>query len=67
VRNVVTSLNPYIGYEFAARLAREALETGKSIRELFLVGGILTEEELNRILDSYKVTHPGRVYSVVDP
>ena len=56
---IITALNPHLGYEAAARIAREALETGKSVRELCLSHGVLTKEELDIILDPYEMTHPG--------
>ena len=43
---IITAVNPHIGYEVASRIAREAIETGKSVRELCLEHGVLTEEEL---------------------
>jgi len=56
---IITAVNPHLGYEAAARIAREALETGKSVRELCLSHGVLTKEELDIILDPYEMTHPG--------
>lgn len=56
---IITALNPHLGYEVAARLAREAILTGRSVRELCLRDGVLSEEELNEILDPYEMTHPG--------
>ncbi|RBW68062.1 aspartate ammonia-lyase [Bacillus taeanensis] len=56
---VITALNPHIGYEQSAQLAREAITSGKSVRELCLASNILSNEELNIILDSYEMTHPG--------
>ncbi|WP_264988710.1 aspartate ammonia-lyase [Lysinibacillus piscis] len=56
---VLTAVNPHIGYEVAARLAREAILTGRSIRELCLESGVLTTEQLDLILDPYEMTHPG--------
>ncbi|MEB3055590.1 aspartate ammonia-lyase [Bacillus pseudomycoides] len=55
---IITAVNPHIGYETASRIAREAIETGKSVRELCLEQGVLTEEELDIILDPYEMTHP---------
>jgi aspartate ammonia-lyase len=56
---VLTAVNPHIGYETAARLAREAIVSGRSIRELCIEEGVLTKEELELILDPYEMTHPG--------
>jgi len=56
---VITAVNPYLGYEMAARIAREAITTGKSVRELCLTYNALTEDELNLILDPFEMTKPG--------
>ncbi len=56
---VITAINPHLGYDAAARIAREAILTGASVRELCLKYDVLTEEELNLILDPYEMTHPG--------
>lgn len=55
---MVTSLNPYIGYEKAAALAKEAFKTGKTIRELCREQNILPEEELAKALDPWSMTEP---------
>jgi aspartate ammonia-lyase len=56
---VVTAINPHVGYETAARIAREAILSGKPVRELILRDRILSEERLNEILDPYQMTRPG--------
>lgn len=56
---IITAVNPHLGYEVAARIAREAILTGKPVRELCLQHNVLTEEELDLILDPYEMTHPG--------
>lgn len=56
---LLTAVNPHLGYEVAARIAREAILTGKSIRELCLQYDVLTEEELDIILNPYEMTKPG--------
>lgn len=55
----ITAVNPHIGYETAANIAREAILTGRSIRELCIEKGVLTKEQLDLILDPYEMTHPG--------
>jgi fumarate hydratase class II len=57
--SMVTGLNPYIGYQQAAALAKEAFATGKTIRELCREKGILPEEQLNQALDPWRMTRPG--------
>jgi fumarate hydratase class II len=56
--SMVTSLNPYIGYEKAAALAKEAFRTGKTIRELCQEQKILPEDELAKALDPWRMTEP---------
>lgn len=48
---LVTKLVPLIGYDKAAALAREAWETGTSVREIALKRNILAEEELNKLFE----------------
>ncbi len=56
--SMVTSLNPHIGYEKAAKLAKEAFKTGKTIRELCTEQQILDLETLNAALDPMSMTEP---------
>lgn len=56
--SMVTSLNPLIGYEKAAALAKEAFKTGKTIRELCREQKILPEDQLNQALDPWRMTQP---------
>ena len=56
---VITAICPYVGYQKAADIAKSALQTGSSIRELILKEHLLTEEELNKILDPVNMTEPG--------
>jgi len=56
--SMVTSLNPLIGYEKAAQLAKEAFASGKTIRELCREQGVLPEEILKEALDPMRMTEP---------
>jgi aspartate ammonia-lyase len=56
---VITAINPHVGYETAARIAREANVTGKPVRELILRDKVLTKEQLDAILDPFEMTKPG--------
>jgi aspartate ammonia-lyase len=56
----VTALNPVIGYDKATELAAEALETGEGIIELVREKKILTDEELDEILNPKTLTGQGR-------
>jgi fumarate hydratase class II len=53
---MVTALNPYIGYDKAAEIAREAYRTKRSLREVILEKKIMSEEKLNEVLDPYSMT-----------
>ena len=54
---LVTALNPFIGYEASNMIAKEALETGGSVYELVLQKGLLSKEELERILAPENMIH----------
>jgi fumarate hydratase class II len=56
--SMCTSLNPLIGYEKAAELAKTAFKSGKTIRELCLETEILSEEQLKEALDPLRMTEP---------
>ena len=56
---VVTAINPHVGYETAARLAKQAIDTGRPIRDVVLESGALTAAELDVILNPYNMTSPG--------
>jgi fumarate hydratase class II len=56
--SMVTSLNPYIGYEKAAKLTKEAFASGKTIRELCIEQKILDAELLKQALDPFSMTEP---------
>lgn len=56
---VITALSPHVGYQKAADIAKKALNTGESVRSLILGEKLLTEEELDRILDPVQMTEPG--------
>jgi len=55
---LATALNPVIGYDEAAKLAKESIRTGRSIRQLARARGV-SERELNKVLDLGKMTRPG--------
>ncbi len=48
---LVTALNPHIGYLNAAAVAKESLETGKSLRQIVLEKGLMNEAELAQVLN----------------
>ncbi|MEV7184751.1 class II fumarate hydratase [Kitasatospora sp. NPDC093102] len=61
--SVVTPLNRYIGYEEAAKVAKQALAERKTIRQVvvergYVEQGRLTEEQLDEALDVLRMTRP---------
>jgi aspartate ammonia-lyase len=58
---LATALNPYIGYENATWVAREAIKTGRTVSELVLERGFLKQEELDEILRPEVLTQPHRM------
>jgi fumarate hydratase, class II len=55
---LATAFAPVIGYDEAAKMAKEALRSGRTIRELARERGF-SDEELDRIMDPAKMTEPG--------
>jgi fumarate hydratase class II len=55
---LATALNPVIGYDEAAKIAKESIRTGKSIRELARAKGV-SDAQLDKVLDLGKMTKPG--------
>ncbi|AKH97576.1 class II fumarate hydratase [Halanaeroarchaeum sulfurireducens] len=53
---LATALNPTIGYDKASEVAKEALKKGKTIREVVVEKGYLTEEEADEVVDPEKMT-----------
>ncbi|MCC9607530.1 class II fumarate hydratase [Blastopirellula sp. JC732] len=56
--SMCTSLNPLIGYDKAAKMAKDAFKTGKTIRELAKEQGEIAEPDLNKALDPWRMTFP---------
>ena len=54
-----TSLNAYLGYEMATEVVKEATRTARSIREVVLERGLMSEDELDRALDVMASTRGG--------
>ena len=55
---IITALNPYIGYDNATAVAKEALESGRGVAELILERGLLTPSELEELLKPEVITQP---------
>ncbi|WP_045520156.1 aspartate ammonia-lyase [Neobacillus niacini] len=56
---VITAINPHVGYETAASIAREAIESKRPVREIVLERGVLSVSELDTILHPFEMTNPG--------
>ncbi|MDA2933197.1 class II fumarate hydratase [Acidobacteria bacterium AH-259-D05] len=56
---MVTSLAPRIGYDKAAEIAKEAYQTGRTVREVAMEKKVLPEEELKQALDPWSMTEGG--------
>lgn len=56
---IITAICPYVGYERAAKVAKEAIAGGVPVRELVIDNGLLTKEQLDIILDPVSMTEPG--------
>src|ERR1051326_1421333 len=58
--SLATALNPYIGYAKAAEIAKESVATGRSIIEIAREKKLLSEKEIEEILDPVRMTEPQR-------
>jgi fumarate hydratase class II len=56
---LATALAPAIGYDAAAEIAKEAARTGKTVREVALARGVLSDEKLAELLNAELMTEPG--------
>jgi fumarate hydratase class II len=55
---LVTALNPHIGYDNAAKVAKEAIRTGKTLREVCVELGLLSGEDFDRLVNPEEMTRP---------
>ena len=56
---LVTALNPIIGYQKGAEVAKKALAEGKSVRQVVLELGYMGEADLDQALDAFRMTEGG--------
>jgi aspartate ammonia-lyase len=56
---VATALSPYLGYARTAAIAKEAVQTGRSIREIVLERGLMDARRLDEVLSVENMTRPG--------
>jgi aspartate ammonia-lyase len=58
---VVTALNPVLGYEACSRVAKRALGENRSVPDIVIEEGLLTREQVDRLLTPEAMTQPGRM------
>ena len=56
---LVTALNPHIGYDNAAKIAKKAHKDGSSLKEAAVALGLVTAEDFDRWVDPRAMTKPG--------
>ena len=56
---IVTALNPYLGYEVSTSIVKEAINSNKTVREVVLERGLLSEHDVDIILNIKNMTSPG--------
>jgi fumarate hydratase class II len=60
---LVTALNPHIGYDAAARVAKEAYATGKTLRSIVLEQKLMDAALLDQVLNPLSMTQPGNSHA----
>ena len=63
---LATALAPFLGYDGAAEIAKEAHRTGRTVREIAEDRGVLTAKELDAALDPRRMTEPGLPKNLAD-
>ncbi len=58
---LATALNPYIGYEAASEVAKDAIKLGRPVAELVLERGLISAAQLREILQPEVLTRPTRI------
>ena len=61
---IVTALKPYIGYSNCTEIAKEALESGRSVYDLVLERNLLTKKQLDVILNPKNMIHPSMIADI---
>jgi len=64
---IVTALNPYIGYANASAVAAEAHASGGSVYQIVLERGLMSREQLDRVMRPEELTRPQPIRSVGEP
>jgi aspartate ammonia-lyase len=57
---IVTALNPVLGYDACSRVAKRALEEGRPVTDIVIEEGLLTPEQVEKLLTPEAMTRPGR-------
>jgi fumarate hydratase class II len=57
--SIATALNPYIGYDEAAKIAKQSAKEGRSVRDVVKEKGLLKGAALDKALDVRAMTEPG--------
>ena len=57
---LVTALTPHIGYDNAAKIAKNALKNGTTLKKEAISSGFVTEKEFNKIVNPAKMVRPGK-------
>jgi fumarate hydratase class II len=57
--SIATALNPYIGYDAAAVVAKESAKRGVSVRQIVMEKGLLPADKVDQALDVRGMTEPG--------
>jgi fumarate hydratase class II len=56
---LVTALNPHVGYDNAARIAKQAHKDGTTLKEAAIALGLVTADEFDAWVDARRMTKPG--------
>ena len=59
---LVTAICPYVGYQTASEIAKKAIQSGESVRELILKEGVLTKEKIDQIMDPVMMTEARTIF-----
>lgn len=62
---LATALNIFIGYEKAAEVVKESLKTGRTIRDIVIEKGILSDAEWRKLMDARNITRPADLKSIL--
>ena len=63
---IITAICPYVGYQKAADIAKKAIKTGASVRDLILQENLLDKEQMDSLLDPFHMTEPGTIRGTMD-